>query len=220
MTNNKGAMMVKNVLLSRHRKDAKREQAIKQVKEAYAMCEVVNDGQKETKYIYVDEKTLPWRIKMEPEIEDLYSTLDIVKALGIRRERLRDWMNRGFVKPSLPAYGQGTIAIFTFADVLAVKLLDRLIEKGFKRELATEISDLVNQSNLGNVLNSIVLTSVIRDGKPELDVIYNNSGSSFKIEIDENGKISNSNNEEWEDIQIINMVNLYEEVKAELDKLG
>ena len=66
-----------------------------------------------------------------------FSTLDIVKALKIPRERLRDWMNRSFIKPSVPAEGQGTKAIFTLQDGYGVKLFQALIENGFSREAAS-----------------------------------------------------------------------------------
>ncbi len=70
-----------------------------------------------------------------------YSTLDIVKALGIPRERLRSWMNEGFIKPSKPAEGKGTKAIFTRADVYSVELFSNLLPLGFKREVAASLID-------------------------------------------------------------------------------
>ncbi|MBC8466720.1 MAG: MerR family transcriptional regulator [Deltaproteobacteria bacterium] len=62
-----------------------------------------------------------------------FSTLDIVKALGIPRERLREWMNRGFVKPTIDAKGQGTKATFTVEDIYLVALFRHLVDKGIKR---------------------------------------------------------------------------------------
>ena len=52
---------------------------------------------------------------------DDFSTLDIVKARNIPRERLREWMTRGFIQPSQPAAGPGTRASFTRKDVYAVE---------------------------------------------------------------------------------------------------
>ena len=53
---------------------------------------------------------------------DTFSTLDIVKALRIPRERLRDWMNNGFVVPTILSQGQGTKAVFTRGDIYLVAL--------------------------------------------------------------------------------------------------
>jgi len=66
-----------------------------------------------------------------------YSTFDIVKALDIDRERLREWMNRGYIKPSQSAQGQGTRALFSTLDVYAVELFRNLVEAGFSREAAS-----------------------------------------------------------------------------------
>jgi hypothetical protein len=81
-------------------------------------------------------------IKMENE----FSTLDIVKALQIPRERLRDWMNRSFIEPSVPADGQGTKAVFTLHDVYGVALFRALIDNGFNRETSSRfVKDFIEQ---------------------------------------------------------------------------
>ena len=106
----------KNQFLKR-KKAEKRAQAEKQVRSAYEQLsnfEVENEhgGMTPVKGFEFNNEFHTWRIRMEPEIEDLYSTIDISKALNIPRERLRDWMVRGFIKPSLPSTSKGTIAIF------------------------------------------------------------------------------------------------------------
>lgn len=82
---------------------------------------------------------LRWRIEMEPKMENVYSTCDVSKILGIPRERFRDWMVRGFITPSLPSTGKGTIAVFTDKDIVNIKRFLELINKGFKREAAAKI---------------------------------------------------------------------------------
>jgi hypothetical protein len=66
-----------------------------------------------------------------------FSTLDIGKALKIPRERLREWIDRGFVLPSVSASGQGTKAIFTLRDVYSIALFECLIDYGFNRATAS-----------------------------------------------------------------------------------
>lgn len=68
-----------------------------------------------------------------------FSTFDIIKALKIPRERLRDWMVRKFIVPTTKAQGPGTKAIFTREDVYAVALFQNLIQRGFKRKEASSI---------------------------------------------------------------------------------
>jgi hypothetical protein len=72
-------------------------------------------------------------------IRDSFSTFDVVKALGIPRERLKDWMSKGFVRPSVPAKGKGTKAIFTRDDVYSVAIFKHLVEDfGMKRSAAAK----------------------------------------------------------------------------------
>ena len=160
---------------------------------------------------------------MEPEIEDLYSTLDIVKTLDIPRERLRDWMTRGFIKPSLPSTGKGTIAIFTKGDVFGVALFGKLLEKGFKREMAAEYIEMVVGQKLYGSLTFILFKSVIRDDKRVIDVEYQIGKGPLNVEIDEKGNakiisgpFENRVTEEWDDIHILNVGNLLKEVDAAL----
>jgi hypothetical protein len=80
-----------------------------------------------------------------------FTTFDIMKALEIPRERLREWINRGFVKPHQSADGQGTKAIFTRSDVYAVALFKRFIEHGITRKAAAaELSRIISQGGLNN----------------------------------------------------------------------
>jgi len=209
----------------KRKKDEKRLQAQRQVELAYEQCEDGYIGDPEetpVKLLNIDGNTIVWRIRMEPEIEDLYSTLDIVKALNIPRERLRDWMIRGFVKPSLPSTGKGTIAIFTRADIYGIAIFGKLLEKGFKRETASEYTDIVIGRRL-RALNYILFKSLIRDGKRVVDIEEHIGKDSLKVKIDEKGNLKvisgpfeNPITEEWEDIHILNVKNLFKEVDAAL----
>ncbi len=217
-------------LFRKRKKDEKRSQAQRQVQLAYEQCKdgYIDDpyeGKKPIKILNVDGDTIIWRIRMDP-IEDLYSTLDIVKVLNIPRERLRDWMVRGFIKPSLPPTGKGTISVFVKADVFGVALFKKFIEKGYKREVATEYIDMVLNQNLYSALNIILFKSVIRDGNRVVDIEGQIGKSSLKVEIDEKGNakiisgpFTKPITEEWEDIHILNIGNLIREVDSALAKL-
>ena len=74
-----------------------------------------------------------------PPMRNDFSTFDIAKHLGIPRERLKDWMNQGFVRASIPAQGQGTRAVFTRVDVYSVQLFQTLINHGYQRKVAAQL---------------------------------------------------------------------------------
>jgi len=80
-----------------------------------------------------------------------FTTFDIIKALDIPRERLREWLKRGFIKPNQAAEGQGTKAIFTRSDVYAVALFERLIEHGITRQAAAdELDRMISEGGINN----------------------------------------------------------------------
>jgi len=70
-------------------------------------------------------------------MKEEFTIKNIVDALGIPRERFKEWVYRGFIKPSIEqADGVGTKNIYSRTDVYGVALLDGLIQNGFKREVA------------------------------------------------------------------------------------
>jgi hypothetical protein len=74
-------------------------------------------------------------------MQDDFSTLDICKALKIERERLRSWIKKDFIKPSIPAEGAGTRASFTRLDVYKIAVFKALLEKGQSRTSATYMTN-------------------------------------------------------------------------------
>ena len=70
-----------------------------------------------------------------------FSTFDVEKILNIKRTRLQEWMNRGFIKPSQASAGQGTKALFTREDLYGIQLFSELLKFGLNRDVATKIVD-------------------------------------------------------------------------------
>lgn len=68
-----------------------------------------------------------------------YSTLDIVRALNIPRERFRDWLDRGFIKPTIPSAGRGKSARFTRHDIYKIAFFRKIVDAGISRELASKM---------------------------------------------------------------------------------
>lgn len=69
----------------------------------------------------------------------MFSTFDITKMTGLNRERLRAWMDKGFIVPSISANGVGTKALFTKNEVVKIGMLRNMIDLGFKRDAAAEL---------------------------------------------------------------------------------
>ena len=71
----------------------------------------------------------------------MYHSTQICKALKINRERLKDWIIADFIVPTLPAKGQGTKAKYSLHNVVMIAFFKKMVDRGFKRELAKKYVD-------------------------------------------------------------------------------
>lgn len=185
-------------------------------------------------------------IEMEiPRMRNQFSTLDIVKALGVPRERLRDWMNNGFVVPTISSEGQGTKAVFTRDDIYLVAFFVDLLKKGFKRNRASELigkaSKILKKNgsqSLAYVIiyffknqNTTVFTELIYDpvtrwdridlrwgGRIPAVAIEGNKKGDLKLKdhLTEEVGQKQSATLEWENIHIVNFKNIKKKVDLDL----
>lgn len=163
---------------------------------------------------------------------DEFSTLDIVKALGIPRERLRDWMTKEFIKPSIAADGQGTWAIFTLQDVYAVALFQSLIRYGLNRKAAGKfVGEFMKVPDHKDASYIILRESIVGKG-PARRSIAAVSSEECRINLGM-GTMADSQpsattlkygdlahgDKEWQMIHIVNFAALRKEVDAAVAKL-
>jgi hypothetical protein len=73
----------------------------------------------------------------EKDMEKEFSTFDVIKLLGVKRERLREWMNQGFIMPTIPASGIGSKAIFSILDIYKIAVFKILVDAGMNRRKAS-----------------------------------------------------------------------------------
>ena len=163
-----------------------------------------------------------------------YRTLGICKALGIERERFRDWVKArpGFIKPTLPAMGQGTKAGFTLGDVYAIALFKRMTETGFKRELAADIVANFMGIFPGNPIQSIqYLICIVKtnpeNGEQDTMVFMTMRGDERDtLDVSINSKTMNFDNplsadcSGWEGMFMFNIIQLRQSVDSALEKAG
>lgn len=145
-----------------------------------------------------------------------YSTLDIVKSLDIPRERLRDWMNRGFITPSKEAKGQGTKALFSRIDVYAISLFRYLVERcKFLREEAARFSQEWLAKAKSEEDRSFVSQDLIAfdraTAKEGEEVISLRSLRSQEIE-----QMESAEGVDWDALFVVNFRKIREDVDAKL----
>jgi hypothetical protein len=72
---------------------------------------------------------------MDPEY---FSTFEAIKIIGIKRERLKDWLERGFLKPTrVEETGPGLKAYFDRWGLYMIRLFHHLVEHGISRKEAS-----------------------------------------------------------------------------------
>lgn len=69
--------------------------------------------------------------------KEWFTTFEITKILGLKIDRQKDWLTRGFIEPSIQkATGQGSKNIFSLEDLYLIALFQHLVHKGFSRKAA------------------------------------------------------------------------------------
>jgi DNA-binding transcriptional MerR regulator len=113
-----------------------------------------------------------------------FSTLDIVKLLDIPRERLRVWIDKGYIKPSLQtAEKQGEKHLFSVVDLYTIEIFKYLIERGYNRERASEFTQewVKGLKTFGedcvDYINTVSFITRTEDGKEYIECSVITSGS-------------------------------------------
>jgi hypothetical protein len=96
-----------------------------------------------------------------------FTTFFIIKALGIPRERLQDWMNRGFITPTIAAKGKGSKALFTLDDVYGIAFFQSLLRKGLNRGVAAGIVQEFLRLDDPKIISYVLLRYETASGGPQ-----------------------------------------------------
>ena len=76
--------------------------------------------------------------------QESFTTFEAAEKLKIRIERLRDWINRGYIVPDLEqAKGRGTKGRFSHSGLCEIKVFDHLLRRSFSRIVAQGMASLV-----------------------------------------------------------------------------
>lgn len=94
----------------------------------------------------------------------MYTTTDIGRCLGIKRERLKIWMSNGYIRPSKNADGPGSKYLLSIFDRYLLKLFQSLVERGFPRRENAHWIDLIRASLYPTGATHVALSTFIRKG--------------------------------------------------------
>jgi hypothetical protein len=192
------------------------------------------------------EQLRKWREKQEAEkryLETTFSSFEIMRALLIEKEKLRDWIDRGFIKASKPSPGRGKPAAFSVKDIYGLALFMELINHGFPREraaymveryhFATEYEDFTGDGETAvfeepadfilfrretdNQGNLIIKAITIQSDNSVISLLSGEDVSCFDNGIIE--KIKSQKPRDWNSMLVINYKKIREAVDEALKKL-
>ncbi|GEM_PF-6451735 len=171
-----------------------------------------------------------------------FTTTDITKGLAIPFGRLREWIVKGFIKPSFPSQGQGKAAEFTIEDCYKIQAFRTMVESGFSRETAASYIRLIGDISLIDFVfirrgeKAITYSKVISSGTTfevpsgtvddlSRDTTMKACGTAhidlergiFSLndnEIDEDDLEEGSDN--WQDFYIINVARIQKHVNSKM----
>jgi len=106
-----------------------------------------------------------------------FTTFDVIKILKTDRERLRVWINEGFVVPSIQkATGPGTKHLFSREDVYRIEFFRKLCAAGISRSEAARMANDIKAGYLQKHSDIPIPT------EPNYYVIYR------KLKVDKKGE--------------------------------
>ena len=156
-------------------------------------------------------------------MDKTFSTFDIQRVLKMPRGRLKDWMEQGYIVPSIQkAEGVGTRNVFSKLDLYGIALFAHLLKIGLSRATAAYIIKRWIASSQKHPIEAIGLYNwlifIVTEETGEMEIIFEQS-SNLREYIQIMREIFNckkSGAMDWTDVIIVNFEKIEEQVDGEL----
>lgn len=119
---------------------------------------------------------------MAAEVEQSYSGKRAAEIVGITYRQLDYWARTDLVRPSLQAaHGSGTRRLYSYRDLLELKVIKNLLDAGIKLESVREVFHYL-QEHLGEDVTTanLVITGttpvLVRSGEEIIDLLHKGQG--------------------------------------------
>ena len=115
-----------------------------------------------------------------------FSTLDIVKLLNIPRERLREWIDRRYIRPSIKeAEGHGRKALFSLADLYRIEIFNRLTNVGLHRVVGLALTNFLKEEILlrDDIYHYVFARPKNKERGKVFEIMYSDSPKSSRKEL-------------------------------------
>ena len=119
---------------------------------------------------------------MSAEIEQSYSGKRTAEIVGITYRQLDYWARTDLVRPSLQmAQGSGSRRLYSYRDLLELKVIKNLLDAGIKLESVREVFHYLRE-NLGEDVATVNLvisgnrSVLVRSGEEIIDLLHKGQG--------------------------------------------
>lgn len=124
---------------------------------------------------------LIWEDVFETDFGSEFTSPQVRKVFGIKKERLRQWIKRGYIQPSVrPSSGPGTDNIFSYSDIFSISLFKKMIDLGLNRWIASQWLPKLREKDWKAVRKGKVKYIIIR-GDIDREKEWNESMKLFTV---------------------------------------
>lgn len=145
----------------------------------------------------------------------------VTKITGVKRLRLHQWIERGYIKPSIQ-HGQksGTPNLFSKEDLYRIELFKRLVGNGFSRELASSFVTFFTHKDPFTLAENVFSTDI----QYLWLIFFRENGIIKNVEtivqgINEKSLIAEFQDPNVDDIFLINIAKIMKEVDEKIAKI-
>lgn len=138
-----------------------------------------------------------------------YTTFDIIKKLGIKRERLKNWIMSGYIIPAFQSeIGQGKKSYFTKWQLYVIKLFEYFVENGISRQKAAEMTFSCNA----------LIIDEIRRMNPKIIAVGKKDDSEYGMEMIFDKDIKNIRYDQYRTVLVVNFDRIKNQVEMHNDE--
>ncbi len=162
-----------------------------------------------------------------------FTTFDVVKIVGIKMERLQDWMKRGFIKPTRQErISRGLKSYFDRLQLYIIETFHYLIQNGINRQEAAQWTLNIHKHVSSDIATTFEATADSNKTQPNfasqmptfIMVLKGDSpfGSGLSIVIikDDRHMIELNRATKTEAIHIINFSTIINKIELKINSLG
>jgi len=82
----------------------------------------------------------------------LFRTADVVRLLGVKRLRLHQWIERGFITPAVRGFGSGYPNQYSPRDLYRIAVFAALVDYGIARKAAARLVKKIDFQSFDGLL--------------------------------------------------------------------